>query len=110
MRRVGHSWREACALALAESDSKKFIGRLDCAITALQKRYAECESHPLTSTELTEIRKTITALERRMQHQLAQDSAAHSGEAKRKKKSASEDNAARNTIGHAKHLLRVLRP
>jgi hypothetical protein len=110
MRRVGHSWREACALALAESDPKKFIGRLDCAITALQKRYAEWESHALTPAELSQIRKAITALERRMQNQLAEDSAAHSSEAKRKKKSISEDNPVRNNVGHAKHLLRVLRP
>jgi hypothetical protein len=108
MRRVGHSWREACALAIAESDPRKFIGRIDCAITALERRYAECESDPLTPTELTEIRKSLAALERVMQDKLREYASDHSRASENV--STVRREALLKELDHAKHVMRVLRP
>jgi hypothetical protein len=41
MGRVCHSWREACASALAESDPGKVPGRIESAINAMEGRYVE---------------------------------------------------------------------
>ena len=76
MRRVPHSWREAYELALIESDPTKLIGRIEYALYALERRYAEWGTDPGTPAELTAIRMCIAALERLMrQQQLGRQSA-----------------------------------
>lgn len=69
MRRVPHSWREAYELALIESDPSKLIGRIEYALYALERRYAEWGTDPGTPAELTAIQKCISALERLMKQQ-----------------------------------------
>jgi len=66
MERVPHSWREAYASALRESDPSKLIGRIDYAITAIQRRYSEWGTDPGTPAELTAIQTCISALVRQM--------------------------------------------
>lgn len=65
-----HSWREACASALTESDPLKLLGCIEYALSALQRRYAEWDSDPCTSAELNSIRKTILALERHLKEKI----------------------------------------
>jgi hypothetical protein len=66
MKRVRHSWLEAYLLAVRESDSSKLFGRIEYALTALDRRYAEWGSAPGTPAELKAIQKCIVALERLM--------------------------------------------
>jgi hypothetical protein len=66
MRRVPHSWREAYELALIESDPSKLIGRIEYALNALERRYAEWGTDPGTPAELTAIQECISTLERLM--------------------------------------------
>jgi len=70
MGRVRHSWREACASALAESDPGKVPGRIEYAINAMEGRYVEGASDPGTPAELKGIQKAIFALERLMKEAL----------------------------------------
>lgn len=70
--RVPHSWHAAYASALRESDPTKLIGRIEYAISAIERRYSEWETYPGTLAELTSIRKCIRTLERlTRQNQLA---------------------------------------
>ncbi len=71
MGRVPHSWQKAYELALKESDPSKFIGRIEYAIMALERRYSEWGSDPGTGAELTAIQKCISVLERKMKQELA---------------------------------------
>jgi hypothetical protein len=64
MGRVPHSWREAYASALRESDPIQLIGRIEYAITAIERRYSEWGTEPGTAAELTAIQTCISALER----------------------------------------------
>ena len=64
MRRVPHFWREAYELALMESDPIKAIGRIEYAMYALERRYAEWATDPGTPAELAAIQKCISALVR----------------------------------------------
>jgi len=66
MGRVPHSWREAYASALRESDPSKLIGRIEYAITAIERRYSEWGTEPGTPAELTAIQTCISALVRLM--------------------------------------------
>ena len=66
MGRVPHSWREAYASALKESDPSRLIGRIEYAITAIEKRYSEWGTDPGTPAELTAIQTCISALMRLM--------------------------------------------
>ena len=75
MGRVNHCWRDACAAALAESDPENVVGRLQYAITALERRYAEWGSDPGTPAELNAIRQAVFALERRMKKKIEMNSA-----------------------------------
>ena len=77
MRRVSHSWLEAYESALKESDPSKLIGRIEYALNALERRYADWLIDPGTPAELTAIQKCISALQRLLrQEQLGQDAAA----------------------------------
>src|SRR5271169_2352634 len=77
MGRVPHSWREAYASALRESDPNKLIGRIEYAITAIERRYSEWGTDPGTPAELTAIQTCISALMRLMkQKQLGKHGAA----------------------------------
>jgi hypothetical protein len=64
MRRVTHSWLEAYESALKESDPNKLIGRIEYALNALERRYADWMIDPGTPAELTAIQKCISALQR----------------------------------------------
>jgi hypothetical protein len=66
MGRVPHSWREAYASALRESDPSKLIGRIEYAITAIERRHSEWGTDPGTPAELTAIQACISALMRLM--------------------------------------------
>ena len=70
MRRENYAWREVCALALRESDPKKLITRIEHAIAAIERRYAEWAGNPGTPDELRLIRQTISHLEGLLQEKL----------------------------------------
>ena len=70
MRRESYAWREVCALALRESNPKKLITRIESAIAAIERRYAEWASNPGTPNELRLIRQTISHLERLLQEKV----------------------------------------
>src|ERR1700687_1303098 len=70
MQRANFAWREVCALALRESDPKKLITRIEHAIAAIERRYAEWASNPGTPDELRLIRETISRLEGLLQEKL----------------------------------------
>jgi hypothetical protein len=63
MGRVRHSWGQTYASALKESDQTKLLGCIECAITALEKRYAEWGSDPGSQAELIAIQNALSALE-----------------------------------------------
>jgi len=69
MRRVPHFWRVAYELALTESDPSKLAGRIEYAIYALERRYAEWGTDPGTPAELAAIQKCVSALQRLMKQQ-----------------------------------------
>lgn len=64
--RLPHSWQEAYTSALRESDPDKFIGRIEYAISTIERRYSEWGTDPGTPAELTALQKCISALKRRM--------------------------------------------
>lgn len=66
MRRVPHYWRQAYELAMIESDPNRLIGRIEYALNALERRYAEWGTDPGTPAELTAIRNCISTLIRLM--------------------------------------------
>ena len=53
--RVLHSWHEAFASAMTQSDPRKLIGCVEDAIRALERRYSEWGTHAGTLTELAAI-------------------------------------------------------
>ena len=57
------TWQEVCAAALLESDEGKVLGRVGCAIDALQRRYAEWADRPGSPEELRNILSTINQLD-----------------------------------------------
>src|SRR5579864_8711760 len=67
--RVPHSWHEAYASALRESDPDKLIGRIEYAINAIERRYSEWTNAPGTPAELAAIQRCICALKRRMKEE-----------------------------------------
>jgi hypothetical protein len=62
--RVGHSWHQAYGLALRESDPGELVGRIEYAINAIERRYAEWGADPGSPAELKAIQKCISALRR----------------------------------------------
>jgi hypothetical protein len=97
MGRVSHSWREPWASALAESDPSKLLGRIEYAIAALERRYAEWESNPGTPAELKAIQKAIFSLERLMKQDLGRHGAVPPG-ATWRISDATEPNRATNSV------------
>jgi hypothetical protein len=67
-------WREVCASALRESDPEKLITRIEHAIAALERRFAEWASNPGTSDELRLIRQTISHLQGLLQEKVLTNS------------------------------------
>jgi hypothetical protein len=92
MGRVPHSWREAYASALRESDPSKLIGRIEYAITAIERRHSEWGTEPGTPAELTAIQTCISALVRLMKQgsleSMAQSFQQHQGEAQTRRSGA----------------------
>ena len=79
MRRVPHFWKVAYERAMTETDSIKVIGRVEYAMYALEKRYAEWAADPGTPAELAAIRKCISVLVRLMkQNRIATERACRS--------------------------------
>ena len=68
---VRHSWEEACAEALGESDPVRLVGRIGSTITTLERRYSEWGRDPATPAELTSILNALSALQRLMNETLA---------------------------------------
>ena len=56
------AWQDACAEALSESDERKLLDRVGCAIDALQMRFAEWGDNPGSPEELTAILESITQM------------------------------------------------
>jgi len=56
------TWREESAAAFAETDPCARVARIERAITAIEKRYAEWRSVPGKQRELRAIRRTIQGL------------------------------------------------
>jgi|SRR6516165_6801109 hypothetical protein len=77
MRRVPHSWRQAYEAALIESDPNKLIGRIEYALNALERRYADWGIDPGTPAELIAIQECILALQRLMRQQRLERHAAN---------------------------------
>ena len=67
--RVPHSWHEAYASALKESDPSELIGRFEYAISAIERRYCEWDTHPGSPAELKAIQKCVAALKRLMKQE-----------------------------------------
>lgn len=70
MGRVPHFWREAFLSAIGETDPNKWMGRVEYAINALERRYADWGSDPGTPAELHAIQEAIRSLERLMEERL----------------------------------------
>lgn len=64
---ASYAWREVCASALRESDPKELAARIERAMAAIERRYAEWPSNPGTPDEMRLIRKTISGLKRLLQ-------------------------------------------
>jgi hypothetical protein len=62
-----YSWWKAYSSALRESNPKKLIARIEEAMIAVERRYAEWGDNPGTPAELEAIRKAIATLQRRIQ-------------------------------------------
>jgi hypothetical protein len=67
--RPPHSWHHAYASALKESDPNRFIGRVEYAISTIEKRYSEWATDPGSPAELKALQKCISALRRRMKQE-----------------------------------------
>jgi len=61
-----HSWHHAYISALRESDPHKLLGRIEYAISAIERRYAQWGTDPGSAAELTAIKKCISTLRRLM--------------------------------------------
>ena len=67
--RVLHTWHTAYASAMRESDPDELIGRIEYAISAIERRYSEWHAHPGSPAELTAIQQCISALKRLMKQE-----------------------------------------
>jgi len=63
MIRTLSAWREACAAALSESEERKLLPQVECAINALERRCAEWGDDPGSPEELKAILRSITEIE-----------------------------------------------
>lgn len=104
---MGHSWQEACAAALTESNTTKLLSRIEAVITAFERRYAEWGIDPGTPAELNAIRKSLSKIERLIRNKLAPY-----GEASLKEAGEPSDVTQRSLaseLGHVRHMFLVLR-
>jgi hypothetical protein len=104
---MGHSWQEACAAALTESDATRLPSRIEDIITAFERRYAEWGIDPATPAELNAIRKSLSNIER-----LIRDKLAPYGEASLKEAGKPSDATQRslaNELAHVRHMFLVPR-
>ena len=62
--RVRHSWNQAYVSALRESDPVELRGRIEYAISAIQRRHSEWGTKPGSAAELKAILKCISSLKR----------------------------------------------
>jgi hypothetical protein len=67
--RVPHSWHQAYASALRESGPDELIGRIEYAISAIERRYSEWRTDPGSPAELAAIQKCISTLSRLMKQE-----------------------------------------
>jgi hypothetical protein len=104
---MGHSWQEACAGALTESDTTMLLSRIEDVITAFERRYAEWGIDPGTPAELNAMRKSMSNIER-----LIRDTLAAYGEASLKGAGEPSDATQRSLASelvHVQHMFLVLR-
>ena len=66
MIRTRSDWQEACAAALSESDEGKLLPRVECAVNALQMRFAEWGDDPGSPEELKAILKSVRQMDQRI--------------------------------------------
>ena len=59
-----HAWHKAYTEALNESDSEKLMGRIEYALIAIERRYAQWCADPGTPAERMAIIKCISTLKR----------------------------------------------
>jgi hypothetical protein len=107
MARIRHSWREACASALGESNPHELLGRIEYAITAIERRYAEWGTDPGTPAELNAIEKAIASLERQLEEKL--EGYGDVPLTARWQIANASDYSVANELGHVRRLLNVLR-
>ena len=105
MGRFGHAWREAFLSALNETDTKKLPGRVEYAITALERRYAEWGGDPGTQAELNAIHRAISALERRLMN----EKLVQSENVLPRNSGGILEEAHHGQLGHIRHLFLILR-
>lgn len=67
--RVPHIWHAAYLSAMRESNRDELIGRIEYAISAIERRYSEWEADPGSPAELKAIQKCICALKRLMRQE-----------------------------------------
>jgi hypothetical protein len=67
--RIAHSWHAAYESALKESDPGELIGRIEYAISAIERRSSEWEADPGSPAELKAIQQCISALKRLMKRE-----------------------------------------
>lgn len=71
---VSHAWHDAYVSALSESDPDRLIGRIEYAIIAIERRYAQWGTDPGTPAERKAVQKCISTLKRLMrQEQVRRD-------------------------------------
>lgn len=104
MGRFGHHWRQAFLSALNETEPDKLPGRVEYAITALERRYAEWGSDPGTQAELNAIHRAISALERLMNEKLVR-----SEEVPPRNSGEISEEMHYGQLGHIRHLFLILR-
>ena len=71
------AWQEACADALSESDERKLLDRVGCALDALQMRFAEWGNDPGSPEELKAILGSIRQMAQLLLKHSKNESSAH---------------------------------
>jgi hypothetical protein len=104
---MGHSWQEASAAALTESDPTKLLSRIEDVITAFERRYSEWGIDPGTPAELNAIRKSLSNIERLVRDKLAPYRDASLKEAG--EPSDATQRSLASVLVHVRHMFLVLR-
>ena len=77
MIRTHAAWQEACAEALSESDERKLLDRVGCALDAVQMRFAEWGNDPGSPEELKAILGSIRQMDQLLSEHFRNESSVH---------------------------------